>query len=76
MEKRVGIRLGLGVCSTPEGQMRVNLEEKINKMKGKGWEGRVRWKCHLDRHKRADSRGDWDRMGRREGEGEGHGAVH
>ena len=40
MEKRVGIRLGLGVCSTPKGQMGVNLEEKINKMKGKGWEGR------------------------------------
>jgi hypothetical protein len=28
MEKRVGIRLGLGVCSTPEGQVWVNLEEK------------------------------------------------
>jgi hypothetical protein len=27
MEKRVGIRLEFGVCSTPEGQVWVNLEK-------------------------------------------------
>jgi len=28
MEKTVGIGLGFGVCSTPEGQLWMNLEEK------------------------------------------------